>query len=115
MCMVMDVLDGGWYKLGCSSGILNINYQAADLEIVDAVYSELDNIPEMVVSLTAAVGCKAREMKVALVPVVATVKISVQQKDVLAKAYIIVVIQAVIPQMTIVLIVCNLQTMLNLK
>src|SRR6185503_11460272 len=47
--------DGGWYKLGCSSGILNINYQAADLEIVDAVYRELDNIPETVVSLTVAV------------------------------------------------------------
>ena len=53
--MVMDVLDGGWYKLGCSSGILDTHYQAADLEMVDAEYSELDNIPEMVVSLTAAV------------------------------------------------------------
>ena len=63
----------------------------------------------MVVSLIVTVR------EVALLPVVATVKISVQQKDVLAKAYIIVVIQAVIPQMTVVLIVCNLQTMLNLK
>src|SRR6185503_10685272 len=106
--------DGGWYKLGCSSGILNINYQAADLEIVDAVYRELDNIPETVVSLTAAVRVQGTGDESSAV---ATVKISVQQKDVLAKAYIIVVIQAVIPQMTIVLIliVCNLQTMLNLK
>ena len=67
----------------------------------------------MIVSLTVAVRVKGMGDKVALVlvPVIATVKISVQQKDVLAKAYIIVVIQAVIPQTTVVLIVCNLRTM----
>ena len=51
----MDVLDIGWYKLGCSSGMIDTHYRAADLEKVDAEYSELDNIPETVVSLRAAV------------------------------------------------------------
>jgi len=35
--------------------VTDTHYQAADLEMVDAEYSELDNIPEMVGSLTAAV------------------------------------------------------------
>ena len=35
----MEVLDSGWYRLGCS---LDTRYQAADLEAVDAAYSELD-------------------------------------------------------------------------
>ena len=48
-------------------------------------------------------------MKVALVPVIETVTISVQQKDVLVKVNIIVVTQTVIPQITIALIIRNLQ------
>jgi len=57
-CKVMEVLDGGWYRLGCSLGILDTHYQAADLEAVEAEYSELDNIPETTVSLTAVIGDK---------------------------------------------------------
>ena len=41
--------------------MIDTHYRAAGLEKVDAEYSELDNIPETVVSLRAAVGCKARE------------------------------------------------------
>ena len=56
-------------------------------------------------------------MKVALVPVIETVTISAQQKDVLVKVNIIVVTQTVIPQITIALIIRNLQleTTLNSK
>ena len=54
-CKVMEVLDGGWYRLGCSLGILDTHYQAADLEAVEAEYSELDNIPETTISLIAVI------------------------------------------------------------
>jgi len=54
-CKVMEVLDGGWYKLGCSEGILDTHYQAADLESVRAEYSELADIPQMTISLTTAI------------------------------------------------------------
>ena len=50
-------------------------------------------------------------MKVALVPVIETVTISVQQKDVLVKVNIIVVTQTVIPA----LIICNLQLEITLN
>jgi len=52
---VVEVLDGGWYRLGCSQGILDIHYQAADLEPVEAEYSELEDIPETTISLTAVI------------------------------------------------------------
>ena len=51
---VVEVLDGGWYRLGCSQGILATHYQAADLETVEAEYSELEDIPEMTILLTAS-------------------------------------------------------------
>jgi len=50
ICSVMCHVCFGW-----RTGISDTHYQAADLEMVDAEYSELDNIPEMVVLLTAAV------------------------------------------------------------
>lgn len=34
----MEVLDSGWYRLGCSLGILDTHYQAADLEAAEAAY-----------------------------------------------------------------------------
>jgi len=54
VCKVVEVLAGGQYKLGCSSGILDIRYHAADLEAVEAEYPDLLTIPETVVSLTEA-------------------------------------------------------------
>jgi len=54
-CKVVEALDGGWYRLGCSQGILDIHYQAADLEPVEAEYSELEDIPETTISLTAVI------------------------------------------------------------
>ena len=36
--------------------MIDTHYRAADLEKVDAEYSELDNIPETVVSLRARLG-----------------------------------------------------------
>ena len=33
-----EVLDGGWYKLGCNLGMLDIHYEAAVLEAVEAEY-----------------------------------------------------------------------------
>ena len=49
-----------WYKAGlCSLGILDTRYQAADLEAVDAAYSELDDIPETTISLSALIGDNA--------------------------------------------------------
>ena len=51
----MEVLDGGWYKLGCSVGILDTHYQATDLEGIQAEFSELADIPQTTISLTAAV------------------------------------------------------------
>ena len=53
VCKVVEVL-AGQYKLGCSSGILDIRYHAADLEAVEAEYPDLLTIPETVVSLTEA-------------------------------------------------------------
>jgi hypothetical protein len=52
---VQEVLDGGWYRLGCSLEILNTCYQAADLETVEAEYSELEDIPETTISLRAVI------------------------------------------------------------
>ena len=51
---MVEVLEGGQYKLGCSSGILDIHYYAADLEAVVAEFPDLLTIPETVVSLTEA-------------------------------------------------------------
>jgi len=50
----VEVLDSGWYQLGCSQGILDI-HQAADLKPVEAEYSELEDIPETTISLTAVI------------------------------------------------------------
>ena len=81
------------------------------MEKVDAEYkySELDNIPETVVSLRAAVRVQGTGDESNTRPVIETVTISVQQKDVLVKVNIIVVTQTVIPQITIALIIRNLQ------
>ena len=51
----MEVLDGGWYKLGCSEGILDTNYQAADLESIQVKYDKLTDIPQTAISLMAAI------------------------------------------------------------
>ena len=40
-------------------GILDTRYQTADLEAVEAEYSELDSIPETAISLTAVIRGKA--------------------------------------------------------
>ncbi|CAG8654677.1 8911_t:CDS:2, partial [Paraglomus occultum] len=38
LCNVVEVLDNGWYRLGCSLDILDTHYQAADLEAAEAAY-----------------------------------------------------------------------------
>jgi hypothetical protein len=43
-----------WYKFGCSLGILEVNYRAADLESFNAEFSELDTISETTISLSEA-------------------------------------------------------------
>jgi len=57
------------------------------MEMVDAEYSELDNIPEMVVSLTAAVRVQGMGNESNASTSHCNCKISVQQKDVLVNAY----------------------------
>ena len=47
---MVEVLEGGQYKLGCSSGILDIHYYAADLESVVAEFPDLLTSPETAVS-----------------------------------------------------------------
>ncbi|CAG8669214.1 9287_t:CDS:1, partial [Paraglomus occultum] len=58
LCKVMEVLDSGWYRLGCL-GILDTHYQAADIEAVEAAYGGLDGISETTISLTVLIGDKA--------------------------------------------------------
>ncbi|CAG8645074.1 7004_t:CDS:1, partial [Paraglomus occultum] len=59
LCKMMEVLDSGWYRLGCSLGIQDTHYQAAGLEVVEAAYGGLDGIPETTISLTVLVGDRA--------------------------------------------------------
>jgi hypothetical protein len=53
-CKVMEVLDGGFYRLGCAYGILRTCYQVSDLESISAEFPELENIPDKQISLTEA-------------------------------------------------------------
>ena len=104
----MDVLDGGWYKLGCSSGMIDTHYRLLTWKRLTQSISIANwtIFQKRLFHWERRLRCKAREMKV---PVIETVTISVQQKDVLVKVNIIVVTQTVIPQITIALIIRNLQ------
>jgi hypothetical protein len=54
------MVDG--YRLSCSLGILDTCYQTADLETVEAEYSELEDIPETAISLRALIrGTRRRQ------------------------------------------------------
>ena len=54
-CKVLSITDSGKYRIGCSSGRINVCYNAADMERVSAEFPELDEIPDQIVSLTEAV------------------------------------------------------------
>ena len=41
----------GKYRLGCASGILDVTYGANELNLVEADFPELDNIPSRKLSL----------------------------------------------------------------
>ena len=53
-CKVVSVV-GGRYQIGCASGVLNVWYNAADMERVNIEIPELETVPEVTVSLTEAV------------------------------------------------------------
>jgi len=53
-CKVLEVLDGGLYRLGCAHGILENCYQVCEMESVSATFTELTNIPNNRILLTQA-------------------------------------------------------------
>ena len=53
-CKVIDILDGGLYRLGCAHGILRTCYQTTNMEGINAEFPELDNVPDNQISLTEA-------------------------------------------------------------
>ena len=50
----METLDGGYYRLGCTYGILERCYSAGEMECVSAKFPELENIPNAQISLIKA-------------------------------------------------------------
>jgi len=52
-CKIIDILDNGFYKLGCALGQLKINYGITDFNPIEKsmYFPELDVIPDKVVSL----------------------------------------------------------------
>ncbi len=55
-CKVLEVKSKGFYKLGFSEGVLNINYQSKSLESTKLTsMTELANIPDKIVTVTEAV------------------------------------------------------------
>ena len=53
-CKVLEVLEGGFYRLGCAHGVLNSCYQPCNMESISSNFTELDNIPNNRISLTEA-------------------------------------------------------------
>ncbi|CAG8661535.1 3800_t:CDS:2, partial [Paraglomus brasilianum] len=53
-CKVLEVLEGGFYRLGCAHGVLNSCYQPCNMESISGNFTELDNIPNNRISLTEA-------------------------------------------------------------
>jgi hypothetical protein len=52
-CKIMEKTKGK-YRLGCASGILEVTYGANELNLVEADYPELENIPSQRVTLREA-------------------------------------------------------------
>ena len=60
ICKVVGIVDGGLYKLGCKSGILNICYNAVELISTRATdFPELREIPNTLISLREASLCQS--------------------------------------------------------
>src|SRR6185369_9698957 len=52
-CKIIEKTKGK-YRLGCASGILDVTYGANELNLVEADFPELDNIPSRKLSLREA-------------------------------------------------------------
>jgi hypothetical protein len=52
-CKIIEKTKGK-YQLGCASGILDVTYGANELNLVEADFPELDNIPSRKLSLREA-------------------------------------------------------------